>query len=86
MVREVRSGRDAQTAPGAAPAAAAIGPVRQARTVRHHNRIVWSLIGLKAAGDVLRSRRTQELAIVGVIMVAALAHGPAKARLRCWRG
>ena len=90
MVRQVRSGRDAQTAPGAAPAAAAIRPVRQARTVRRNNRIVWSLIGLKAAGDVLRSRRSQELAIVGVIMVAALAHGARQsqaqmlARLIAW--
>jgi hypothetical protein len=90
MVRAVRSGRDAQTAPGAATPAAAIGPVRQARAVRHNSRIVWSLIGLKAAGDVLRSRRTQELAIVGVIMVAALAHGAREsqaqmlARLIAW--
>ncbi len=49
-------------------------PVRQARTVHHHNRIVWLLIGLKLAGDVLRSRRSHELAIVGAIMLAALAH------------
>ena len=69
MVRQVRSGRDAQTA----PAAAAIRPVRQARAV-HHNRTAWSLIGLKVAGDVLRSRRSHELMIVGAIMVAALAH------------
>ena len=87
MVREVRSGRGAQTVPGAA---AAIRPVRQARKVRRNNRIVWSLIGLKAAGDVLRSRRSQELAIVGVIMVAALAHGARQsqaqmlARLIAW--
>jgi hypothetical protein len=73
MVRQVRSGRDAQKAPGATPAAAAIGPVRQARAV-HHNRTAWSLIGLKVAGDVLRSRRSHELMIVGAIMVAALAH------------
>ena len=49
--------QDAQTAPGTAPAAAAIGPARQAQAVRH-DRIVWFLIGLKVAGDVLRSRRT----------------------------
>jgi hypothetical protein len=73
MAREVRSGRDAQTAPAAAAPAAAIGPARQARTVRH-NRIAWSLIGLKAARDVLRSRQSHELVIVGAIMVAALAH------------
>ena len=89
MVREVRSGRDAQTAPGAAVPAAVIGPVRQARAV-HHNRTAWSLIGLKMAGDVLRSRRSQELAIVGAIMVAALAHGACQsqaqmlARLIAW--
>jgi hypothetical protein len=89
MVREVRSGRDAQTVPGAAPAAAATGPVRQARAV-HHNRTAWSLIGLKVAGDVLRSRRSHELMIIGAIMVAALAHqareGQAQmlARLIAW--
>ena len=74
MAREVRSGRDAQTAPGTTTPAAAIGPVRPARAVHNHNRIVWSLIGLKVAGDVLRSRRSQELMIVGAIMLAALAH------------
>ena len=74
MVREVRSGRDAQTAPGTAAPAAAIGPVRQAREVRHHHRILWFLIGLKVTGDVLRSRRTHELMIVSAIMVAAPAH------------
>jgi len=74
MVREVRSGRDAQMAPPAAAPAAAIGPARQARAVRHHHRIVWSLIGLKVAGDVLRSRQSHELTIVGAIMLAALAH------------
>jgi hypothetical protein len=42
-------------------------PVRRSRTA-------WFLIGLKVAGDVLRSRRSHELAIVGAIMVAALAH------------
>ena len=47
---------------------------RQARAVRHHHRIVWSLIGLKVAGDVLRSRQSHELTIVGAIMLAALAH------------
>jgi len=70
MVSEVRSGRDAHADPGAATPAAAIGPVR---TVRH-SRTVWFLIGLKMAGDVLRSRRSQELMIVGAIMAAALAH------------
>ena len=55
------------------PPAAAIEPVRQAQAM-HHNRATWSLIGLKMAGDVLRSRRTHELMIVGAIMVAALAH------------
>jgi len=74
MVLQVRPGRDAQTAPGSATPAAAIGPARQARAVRHHHRIAWSLIGLKVAGDVLRSRRSHELTIVGAIMLAALAH------------
>lgn len=60
-------------APGAATPAAAIGPVRQARAVRRHNRIAWSLIGLGVAGNVLRSRRSYELMIVGAIMLAALA-------------
>ena len=89
MVREVESGRVAQTAPGAAVPAAAIGSVGQARAV-HHNRAAWSLIGLKVAGDVLRSRRSHELAIVGVIMVAALANGAREsqaqmlARLIAW--
>jgi hypothetical protein len=50
MVPEARSGRDAQMAPGAATPAAAIGPVRQARAVRRHNRIAWSLIGLRWQG------------------------------------
>ena len=45
----------------------------QAQTGRR-SRTAWFLIGLKMAGDVLRSRRSQELAIVGAIMVAALAH------------
>ena len=70
MVSEVRSGRDAHPDPGAATPAAAIGPVRAVR----HSRTVWFLIGLKMAGDVLRSRRSQELMIVGAIMLAALAH------------
>lgn len=74
MVPEARSARDAQMAPGAATPAAAIGPVRQAPAVRRHNRTVWSLIGLKVAGNVLRSRRSYELMIVGAIMLAALAH------------
>lgn len=73
MVPEVRSGRDAQIAPGAATPAAATGPVRQVRAVRRHNRIAWSLIGLKVARNVLRSRRSHELMIVGAIMLAALA-------------
>jgi hypothetical protein len=73
MVLEARSGRDAQRAPGAAAPAAAIGPVRQAPAVRRHARVVWSLIGLRMAGNVLRSRRSYELMIVGAIMVAALA-------------
>ena len=60
-------------APPAAAPAAAIGPARQARAVRH-SRVVWSLIGLKVAGDVLRSRQSHELTIVGAIMLAALAH------------
>ena len=60
-------------APPAAAPAAAIGPGRQARAVRH-SRIAWSLIGLKVAVDVLRSRRSHELTIVGAIMLAALAH------------
>ncbi len=65
---------DAQVAPPAAPPAAAIGPAGQVPAVRVHRRIVWSLIGLKVAGDILRSRRSHELMIVGAIMVAALAH------------
>ena len=65
---EVRSGRDGQMAP------AAVGPVQQAGAVRQHRRAVWLLIGLKVTGDVLRSRRSYELAIVGAILVAALAH------------
>ena len=89
MVREVGSGRDAQTAPGAAIPAAAIEPARPARAM-HQNRAAWSLIGLKVAGDVLRSRQTHQLAIVGAIMVAALAHGAREsqaqmlARLIAW--
>jgi hypothetical protein len=63
----------AQMAPGAATPAAAIGSVRQAPAVRRHNRIAWSLVGLKMAGNVLRSRRSYELMIVGAIMLAALA-------------
>ena len=74
MVLEARSGRNTQMAPGAATPATAIGPVRQARAVRRHNRIAWSLIGLRVAGNVLRSRRSYELMIVGAIMLAALAH------------
>jgi len=75
MVRQVRSGRDAPIAPPAVAQAVAIGPARQARAVvRQRHRIVWSLIGLKVAGDVLRSRRAHELTIVGAIMLAALAH------------
>jgi hypothetical protein len=73
MVREVRSGRDAQPTPREATPAAAIGPARQTRAVRQHHRIVWCLIGLKVAGDVLRSRQSHELTIVGAIMLAALA-------------
>jgi hypothetical protein len=60
-------------APGAATPAAATGPVRQPPAVRRDNRIAWSLIGLKMAGNVLRSRRSYELMIVGAIMAAALA-------------
>ena len=71
---EARSGRDAQIGAGSATPAAATGPVRQAPAVRRHNRIAWSLIGLKVAGNVLRSRRSHELMIVGAIMLAALAH------------
>ena len=74
MVLEVRSGRDAQMAPGAATPAAATGSVRQARALRRHDRIVWFLIGLRLAGNVLRSRRSYELMIVSAIMLAALAH------------
>jgi hypothetical protein len=74
MVLEGRSGRDARMAPGAATPGSRIGPVRQARAVRRHNRIAWSLIGLRMAGNVLRSRRSYELMIVGAIMLAALAH------------
>ena len=73
MAREVRSGQDGLTAPSAAAPAAA-GPAQQPGAVRQHRRTVWFLIGLKVAGDVLRSHRSQELAIVGAIMVAALAH------------
>jgi hypothetical protein len=73
MVSEVRSGRDAHTDPGTATPAAATRLVQQARVPRH-DRIVWFLIGLKVAGDVLRSRRSQELMVVGGIMAAALAH------------
>jgi len=53
-------------------------------------RIVWSLIGLKVAGDVLRSRRSRELMIVGAIMLAALARQASEnqakmlARLIAW--
>ena len=74
MVLKVRSGRDAKMASGAATPPAAIGPARQARAVRHDNRIAWSLIGLRMAGNVLRSRRSHELMILGAIMLAALAH------------
>jgi hypothetical protein len=70
---QVRSGRDAQMAPGAVTPAAATGPVRQAPGVRRHARVAWSLIGLRVAGNVLRSRRSYELMIVGAIMLAALA-------------
>jgi hypothetical protein len=59
--------------PGGTIPAAGIAPARQARATRQ-SRFVWSLIGLKVAGDVLRSRRSHELAIVGAIMLAALAH------------
>jgi hypothetical protein len=59
--------------PGGAIPAAAIAPARQAGPARQ-SRIVWSLIGLKVAGDALRSRRSHELAIVGAIALAALAH------------
>ena len=45
----------------------------QQRAVRH-GRVVWSLIGLKMVANVLRSRRSHELTIVGAIMLAALAH------------
>jgi len=47
--------------------------VSQPRAVRH-GRVVWSLIGLKTVKNVLRSRRSHELAIVGAIALAALAH------------
>jgi hypothetical protein len=73
-MREVRSGRDTQMAAGTATPAAAIGPVRQAPAVRRDNRIAWSLIGLRVAGNVLRSRRSYELMIIGAIMAAALAN------------
>ncbi len=59
--------------PGGAIPAAAIAPARQAGPARQ-SRIVWSLIGLKVAGDALRSRQSHELAIVGAIALAALAH------------
>ena len=74
MAPEVRSGRDAQMAPGGETPAAASGPARQARAVRRHSRIVWTLIGLKMAGNVLRSRQSYVLMTVGAIMLAALAH------------
>ena len=45
----------------------------QAQAVRH-GRIVWSLVGLKMVKNVLTSRRSHELAIVGAIALAALAH------------
>ncbi len=74
MVPEVRSWRDVQMAPGSATPAAAIGPVRQAPVVRRKSRIVWFLIGLRMAGNVLRSRQSYVLMTVGAIMLAALAH------------
>jgi|GEM_PF-2240596 len=74
MAPEVRSGRDAQMAPGAETPAAASGPARQAPVVRRNSRIVWTLIGLKMAGNVLRSRQSYVLMTVGAIMLAALAH------------
>ena len=73
MVPEGRSGRDVQMAPGAATPAAATGPVRQARVVRRNSRTVWSLIGLRIAANVLRSRQSYVLMTVGAIMLAALA-------------
>ncbi len=73
MAPEGRSGRDAQMTPGAATPAAASGPARQARAVRRNSRIVWCLIGLKIAGNVLRSRQSYALLTVGAIMLAALA-------------
>ncbi len=60
-------------APGSATPAAAIGPVRQAPVVRRNSRIVWFLIGLRMAGNVLRSRQSYVLMTVGAIMLAALA-------------
>ena len=74
MVPEGRSGRNAQMAPGAATPAAATGPARQPRAVRRNSRIVWSLIGLRIAANVLRSRQSYVLMTVGAIMLAALAH------------
>jgi hypothetical protein len=47
--------------------------VSQPLAVRH-GRVVWSLVGLKVVQNVLRSRRSHELTIVGAIMLAALAH------------
>ncbi len=73
MVPEVRSWRDVQMAPGSATPAAAIGPVRQAPVVRRNSRIVWFLIWLRTAGNVLRSRQSYVLMTVGAIMLAALA-------------
>ncbi len=73
MAPEGRSGRDVPMAAGAATPAAATGPVRQARAVRRNSRIVWFLIGLRMAGNVLRSRQSYVLMTVGAIMLAALA-------------
>ena len=42
--------------------------------MRRHSRIVWTLIGLKMAGNVLRSRQSYVLMTVGAIILAALAH------------
>ncbi|MGO8892599.1 MAG: hypothetical protein ACLQB1_23315 [Streptosporangiaceae bacterium] len=74
MMLEVMSGRDAQMAPGAAD----LGSRHRASAVgagdAPSNRIVWFLVGLKIAGNVLRSRRSHELMTVGAIVLVALAY------------
>jgi hypothetical protein len=69
---QVRSQRDAHRVPGTPVLEGTVISARQWRALLRQRRVVWLVVGLVAAAQVLRSSRLDRDLIVGAIVLRAL--------------